>query len=166
MLESFPCWTVSVSLSIHSQICLSSATESSFVWFSLSVFPHALQLKSTLCLNLWLIPPIFRWRWRSERGGATVTVEFDSSDSPAGFVGCGAFWNSGFYSLWFKNSWSWTTMRRRSSSNASRRSSTLRRRSENLRFDVFGFAITKRKEQKVHHRCHDYRCGTEALTLS
>ncbi|XP_037622977.1 USP6 N-terminal-like protein [Sebastes umbrosus] len=46
-------------------------------------------------------------------------------------------------------------MRRRNSSNASRRSSTSRRRSENLRFDEFGFALTKRKEQKVHHRCHD-----------
>ncbi|XP_022601930.1 TBC1 domain family member 8B-like [Seriola dumerili] len=48
-------------------------------------------------------------------------------------------------------------MRKRSSSNASRRSSTNRRRSENLRFDEFGFAIlTKRKDQKLHHRCHDY----------
>ncbi|XP_044049990.1 USP6 N-terminal-like protein isoform X2 [Siniperca chuatsi] len=47
-------------------------------------------------------------------------------------------------------------MRRRSSSNASRRSSTIRRRSENLRFDEFGFALTKRKDQKLHHRCHDY----------
>ncbi|KAM8750579.1 uncharacterized protein AB9X84_012414 [Acanthopagrus schlegelii] len=47
-------------------------------------------------------------------------------------------------------------MRRRNSSNASRRSSTIRRRSENLRFDEFGFALTKRKEQKLHHRCHDY----------
>ncbi|KAM7413995.1 hypothetical protein PAMA_019017 [Pampus argenteus] len=47
-------------------------------------------------------------------------------------------------------------MRRRNSSNASRRSSTIRRRSENLRFDEFGFAFTKRKDQKLHHRCHDY----------
>ncbi|XP_042352554.1 uncharacterized protein si:ch211-266k8.4 [Plectropomus leopardus] len=47
-------------------------------------------------------------------------------------------------------------MRRRSSSNASRRSSTIRRRSDNLRFDEFGFALTKRKDQKLHHRCHDY----------
>ncbi|XP_070686388.1 carabin isoform X2 [Pempheris klunzingeri] len=47
-------------------------------------------------------------------------------------------------------------MRRRSSSNVSRRSSTIRRRSENLRFDEFGFAVTKRKDQKLHHRCHDY----------
>ncbi|XP_035520322.1 uncharacterized protein si:ch211-266k8.4 [Morone saxatilis] len=47
-------------------------------------------------------------------------------------------------------------MRRRSGSNASRRSSTIRRRSENLRFDEFGFALTKRKDQKLHHRCHDY----------
>ncbi|XP_036963629.1 rab GTPase-activating protein 1 [Acanthopagrus latus] len=47
-------------------------------------------------------------------------------------------------------------MRRRNSSNASRRSSTIRRRSENLRFDEFGFALTKRKDQKLHHRCHDY----------
>ncbi|XP_049430927.1 uncharacterized protein si:ch211-266k8.4 [Epinephelus fuscoguttatus] len=47
-------------------------------------------------------------------------------------------------------------MRGRNSSNASRRSSTIRRRSENLRFDEFGFALTKRKDQKLHHRCHDY----------
>ncbi|TMS05395.1 hypothetical protein E3U43_004645 [Larimichthys crocea] len=47
-------------------------------------------------------------------------------------------------------------MRRRSSSNASRRSSTVRRRSENLRFDEFGFAVTKRKDRKLHHRCHEY----------
>ncbi|KAK9517187.1 hypothetical protein VZT92_025074 [Zoarces viviparus] len=47
-------------------------------------------------------------------------------------------------------------MRRRNGSNASRRSSTIRRRSENLRFDEFGFALTKRKDQKLHHRCHDY----------
>ncbi|KAF3689195.1 USP6 N-terminal-like protein Related to the N-terminus of tre [Channa argus] len=47
-------------------------------------------------------------------------------------------------------------MRRRSSSNGSRRSSTVRRRSENVRFDEFGFARTKRRDQKVHHRCHDY----------
>ncbi|XP_047452606.1 USP6 N-terminal-like protein [Mugil cephalus] len=47
-------------------------------------------------------------------------------------------------------------MRRRSSSNVSRRSSTIRRRSENFRFDEFGFAVTKRKDQKLHHRCHDY----------
>lgn len=25
-----------------------------------------------------------------------------------------------------------------------------------MRFDEFGFAITKKKEQKLHHRCHDY----------
>lgn len=51
------------------------------------------------------------------------------------------------------------SMRRRSSSNASGRSSTLRRRSENLRFDEFGFAVlTKRKDVKLHHRCHEYRC--------
>ncbi|KAG7245291.1 hypothetical protein INR49_019770, partial [Caranx melampygus] len=43
------------------------------------------------------------------------------------------------------------------SSSASRRSSINRRRSENLRFDEFGFALlTKRKDPKVHHRCHDY----------
>ncbi|XP_042267278.1 rab GTPase-activating protein 1 [Thunnus maccoyii] len=48
------------------------------------------------------------------------------------------------------------TMRGRNNSNASRRSSTIRRRSENLRFDEFGFALTKRKDQKLHHRCHDY----------
>ncbi|KAM7002936.1 TBC1 domain family member 12 isoform 2-T2 [Tautogolabrus adspersus] len=47
-------------------------------------------------------------------------------------------------------------MRRRNSSNASRRSSTFRRRSENLHFDEFGFALTKRKHQKIHQRCHDY----------
>ncbi|XP_040894084.1 rab GTPase-activating protein 1 [Toxotes jaculatrix] len=47
-------------------------------------------------------------------------------------------------------------MRKRSSSSASRRSSTNRRRSENLRFDEFGFALTKRKDQKLHHRCHEY----------
>ncbi|KAM6926584.1 uncharacterized protein PEZ65_010089 isoform 1-T2 [Lycodopsis pacificus] len=51
---------------------------------------------------------------------------------------------------------SFKTMRRRNGSNASRRSSTIRRRSENLRFDEFGFALTKRKDQKLHHRCHDY----------
>ncbi|CAL9697030.1 unnamed protein product [Knipowitschia caucasica] len=48
--------------------------------------------------------------------------------------------------------------RRSSSSNGSRRSSTLRRRSENVRFDEFGFAVTKKKEQKLHHRSHDYSC--------
>ncbi|XP_038562722.1 carabin-like isoform X1 [Micropterus salmoides] len=47
-------------------------------------------------------------------------------------------------------------MRKRTSSNASRRSSTTRRRSDNLRCDEFGFALTKRKDQKLHHRCHDY----------
>ncbi|XP_075898871.1 uncharacterized protein LOC142899250 [Nelusetta ayraudi] len=48
-------------------------------------------------------------------------------------------------------------MRRRSSSNASGRNSTIRRRSENLRFDEFGFAIlNKRKDLKLHHRCHEY----------
>ncbi|KAM4573760.1 uncharacterized protein PAE49_008494 [Odontesthes bonariensis] len=47
-------------------------------------------------------------------------------------------------------------MRRRSSGNANRRSSTLRRRSENVGFDEFGFALTKKKDQKLHHRCHDY----------
>ncbi|XP_055011507.1 uncharacterized protein si:ch211-266k8.4 [Boleophthalmus pectinirostris] len=48
-------------------------------------------------------------------------------------------------------------MRRRSSSNGSRRrSSIIRRRSENVRFDEFGFAITKKKEQKLQHRSHDY----------
>ncbi|XP_041853843.1 TBC1 domain family member 10A [Melanotaenia boesemani] len=48
------------------------------------------------------------------------------------------------------------TMRRRSSSNASRKTSTIRRRSENVRFDEFGFALSKRKDQKLHHRSHDY----------
>ncbi|XP_074533292.1 uncharacterized protein LOC141796205 [Halichoeres trimaculatus] len=47
-------------------------------------------------------------------------------------------------------------MRRRSSGRSSRRSSAVRRRSENLRFDEFGFALTKRKDQKLHHRSHDY----------
>ncbi|AWP08946.1 putative rab GTPase-activating protein 1-like [Scophthalmus maximus] len=47
-------------------------------------------------------------------------------------------------------------MRKRSGSSAGRRSSTFRRRSDNLHFDEFGFAVTKRKEQKLHHRCHDY----------
>uniref|UniRef100_A0AAQ5ZYS1 Rab-GAP TBC domain-containing protein n=1 Tax=Amphiprion ocellaris TaxID=80972 RepID=A0AAQ5ZYS1_AMPOC len=49
-------------------------------------------------------------------------------------------------------------MRRRSSSTSSsgRRSSIVRRGSENLRFDEFGFALTKRKDRKVHHRSHDY----------
>ncbi|KAM3870236.1 uncharacterized protein ACN63O_005371 [Diretmus argenteus] len=47
-------------------------------------------------------------------------------------------------------------MRRRSSANASKRSSTIKRRSESLSFDEFGFALTKRKDQKLHHRCHDY----------
>uniref|UniRef100_A0AAQ4PCT3 Si:ch211-266k8.4 n=1 Tax=Gasterosteus aculeatus aculeatus TaxID=481459 RepID=A0AAQ4PCT3_GASAC len=51
---------------------------------------------------------------------------------------------------------SFKTMRRKTSSSAGRRSSTTRRRSENLRFDEFGFALTKRKDQKLHHRCHDY----------
>ncbi|KAM9854719.1 TBC1 domain family member 2B [Aulostomus maculatus] len=45
---------------------------------------------------------------------------------------------------------------RRNSINVSRRASTTRRRSENLRFDEYGFAVTKRKDQKLHHRCHDY----------
>uniref|UniRef100_A0A8C6SB59 Si:ch211-266k8.4 n=1 Tax=Neogobius melanostomus TaxID=47308 RepID=A0A8C6SB59_9GOBI len=49
-------------------------------------------------------------------------------------------------------------MERRSSSTGSkRRSWTPRRRSENVRFDEFGFAITKTKGQKLLHRCHDYR---------
>ncbi|KAM4618299.1 uncharacterized protein ACJ7VT_007709 [Polymixia lowei] len=47
-------------------------------------------------------------------------------------------------------------MRRRNSSSVARRSSTTRRRSENLVFDEFGFALTKRKDQKLYHRCHDY----------
>ncbi|XP_024120011.1 TBC1 domain family member 10A isoform X2 [Oryzias melastigma] len=44
-------------------------------------------------------------------------------------------------------------MRRRSSSS---RGSSFRRRSDSVTFDEFGFAVTKRKEQKVHHRSHDY----------
>ncbi|KAF0040922.1 hypothetical protein F2P81_006820 [Scophthalmus maximus] len=51
-------------------------------------------------------------------------------------------------------------MRKRSGSSAGRRSSTFRRRSDNLHFDEFGFAVTKRKEQKLHHRCHDYRSSS------
>ncbi|KAL6107288.1 uncharacterized protein ACO6RY_10958 [Pungitius sinensis] len=51
---------------------------------------------------------------------------------------------------------SFKTMRRKTNSSAGRRSSTTRRRSENLPFDEFGFALTKRKDQKLHHRCHDY----------
>ncbi|XP_026032651.1 uncharacterized protein LOC113027246 [Astatotilapia calliptera] len=47
-------------------------------------------------------------------------------------------------------------MKRRSNTNVTRRSSTIKRRSENLRFDEFGFALTKKKDQKLHHRCHDY----------
>ncbi|XP_023180795.1 TBC1 domain family member 8B-like [Xiphophorus maculatus] len=47
-------------------------------------------------------------------------------------------------------------MRRRSSSSASWRSSTDKRRSEGVGFDEFGFAFTNRREQKLHHRCHDY----------
>ncbi|XP_035013787.2 rab GTPase-activating protein 1 [Hippoglossus stenolepis] len=49
-------------------------------------------------------------------------------------------------------------MRRRSSRRSSvlRRSSSSRRRSDNLHFDEFGFNLTRRKEQKVHHRCHEY----------
>ena len=53
-----------------------------------------------------------------------------------------------------------STMRRRSSTNGSRRSSIItKRRSENRCFDEFGFALTKRKDQKLYHRCHEYRCG-------
>ncbi|CAL8358470.1 unnamed protein product [Lota lota] len=47
-------------------------------------------------------------------------------------------------------------MRRRNSSNASRRSSITKRRSENRCFDEFGFALTKRKDLTLYHRCHDY----------
>ncbi|XP_030588142.1 TBC1 domain family member 10B [Archocentrus centrarchus] len=47
-------------------------------------------------------------------------------------------------------------MKRRSSTNAARRSSSVKRRSENLRFDEFGFAVTKKKDQKLYHRCHNY----------
>ncbi|XP_014900705.1 uncharacterized protein LOC106955196 isoform X1 [Poecilia latipinna] len=47
-------------------------------------------------------------------------------------------------------------MRRRSSSSASWRNPTDKRRSESERFDEFGFAFTNRREQKLHHRCHDY----------
>ena len=54
-------------------------------------------------------------------------------------------------------------MRRRSTRRSSgiRRSSSSRRRSDDLHFDEFGFNLTKRKEQKVHHRCHEYRCGPD-----
>ncbi|XP_059916716.1 TBC1 domain family member 10A isoform X1 [Gadus macrocephalus] len=48
-------------------------------------------------------------------------------------------------------------MRRRSSTNGSRRSSITKQRSDNRSFDEFGFALTKRKDQKLYHRCHDYR---------
>ncbi|XP_068459343.1 carabin isoform X2 [Clinocottus analis] len=53
---------------------------------------------------------------------------------------------------------SFKSMRRRSRScsNSNRRSSTIRRRSDNSRFDEFGFVLTKRKDQKLHHRSHDY----------
>ncbi|CAL8263351.1 unnamed protein product [Merluccius merluccius] len=47
-------------------------------------------------------------------------------------------------------------MRRRSSSSASWRSSVAKRRSEGRCFDEFGFALTKRKDQTLYHRCHDY----------
>ncbi|XP_062855737.1 USP6 N-terminal-like protein [Trichomycterus rosablanca] len=43
-------------------------------------------------------------------------------------------------------------MRRRSSSNKA----SGRRRSRTLSFDEFGFAVTKRRERKLQHRCHDY----------
>ncbi|KAK0132593.1 USP6 N-terminal-like protein [Merluccius polli] len=47
-------------------------------------------------------------------------------------------------------------MRRRSGSSASWRSSVAKRRSEGRCFDEFGFALTKRKDQTLYHRCHDY----------
>ncbi|XP_069571305.1 carabin [Brachyistius frenatus] len=47
-------------------------------------------------------------------------------------------------------------MKTTSGSNAGRRSSTSRRRSEKWRFDEFGFALIKRKDQKLHHRSHEY----------
>lgn len=103
---------------------------------------------------LWFIPPIFSWMWRHDGGGAGESRwVWQNINSAAGH--CSS-------SRWcFKPTESFfaTSMRRRSSSNASGRSSTLRRRSDNLRFDEFGFAVlTKRKDLKLHHRCHEYRC--------
>ncbi|XP_034033101.1 TBC1 domain family member 10A [Thalassophryne amazonica] len=49
-------------------------------------------------------------------------------------------------------------MRRNSSrsSSSGRRGSVIQRRSENVRFDEFGFAVAKKKDRKLHCRCHDY----------
>lgn len=106
-------------------------------------------------IPLWFIPPFFSWGWRQRGAERGRTVEFDRNiNSVTGR--CSPLWC-------FKpvETFSAASMRRRSSSNASGRSSTLRRRSENLRFDEFGFAIlTKRKDVKLHHRCHEYRCDT------
>lgn len=106
-------------------------------------------------IPLWFIPPFFSWGWRHTEAGRRRTVEFDRNiNSVTGH--CSLLWC-------FKpvETFSAASMRRRSSSNASGRSSTVRRRSENLRFDEFGFAVlTKRKDVKLHHRCHEYRCDT------
>ncbi|KAJ8252041.1 hypothetical protein COCON_G00213530 [Conger conger] len=45
-------------------------------------------------------------------------------------------------------------MRRRSSSSTAK--CTPRRRNDSLGFDEFGFALSKKKEQKLQHRSHDY----------
>ncbi|XP_064169603.1 TBC1 domain family member 10A [Anguilla rostrata] len=45
-------------------------------------------------------------------------------------------------------------MRRRSSSSSGK--CTSRRRNDSLGFDEFGFALSKKKDQKLQHRSHDY----------
>lgn len=105
------------------------------------------------CHSALIHPALFSWGWRQKGAGRRRTVEFDRNiNSVTGH--CSLLWC-------FKpvETFSAASMRRRSSSNASGRSSTVRRRSENLRFDEFGFAVlTKRKDVKLHHRCHEYRC--------
>lgn len=107
----------------------------------------------------WLIPPIFQVAVTSEGAGPEWPLVWQQRVTEL------CLWTE----VSFESDQSelkkpvFITMRRRSSSNASRRSSTIRRRSENLRFDEFGFALTKRKDQKLHHRCHDYRCGSGHL---
>ncbi|XP_013888377.1 uncharacterized protein si:ch211-266k8.4 isoform X2 [Austrofundulus limnaeus] len=44
-------------------------------------------------------------------------------------------------------------MGKRSSSNVSRRSSSF---NKSLNFDEFGFALSRKKDRKLHHRCHEY----------
>ncbi|XP_062403196.1 TBC1 domain family member 4 [Sardina pilchardus] len=46
-------------------------------------------------------------------------------------------------------------MRRRSST-SSNRTPIIKRRASNLDFDEFGFALSKKKEQKLQHRSHEY----------